>query len=155
MSAPGTSTNNANGSNSNNSSNSSNNSQPATNSSNPSGAVKNTKPEKEIDKEPKKDTKDAKELKETKEANAKDTKQVKQILQVGVYTDPAKIKEYRARLEKAGFKTTTPFVTMKDGTKRIRLRVGPFKNYEEAQKMLDKVRELKIPGAQLNIIPAP
>ena len=77
------------------------------------------------------------------------------MVQVGVYTDLAKIKEYKAKLEKAGFKTTTHGELGKDGTKRIRLRVGVFKSKEDAQHAIEKIKELKIPGAQLNLIPQP
>jgi hypothetical protein len=103
-----------------------------------------------------KDAKDAKESKESKDGKEpKDSKSVKQIVQVGVFTDPVKIKEYRAKLEKAGFKTTTRSEPGKDGVKRIRIKVVPFKNKEEAQRAMDKIKEMKIPGAQLNLIPQP
>ena len=72
-----------------------------------------------------------------------------------MFTDPVKIKEYRAKLEKAGFKTTTRSEPGKDGVKRIRIKVVPFKNKEEAQRAMDKIKEMKIPGAQLNLIPQP
>lgn len=97
-----------------------------------------------------KETKDSKESKDTKE-----TKPIKQIVQIGVYTDTAKIKEYRLKLDKAGFKTTIHSEMGKDGTKRIRIRVVPFKNKDEAQRAIEKIKELKIPGAKLDLIPQP
>jgi DedD protein len=92
--------------------------------------------------------------KESKDSKgSKETKPGKQVIQIGVYTDAAKIKEYRARLEKVGMKTVIVTLTSHDGIKRTRIRVGPFKNQEETQQMLEKIKELKIPGAQLNLIP--
>lgn len=103
-----------------------------------------------------KDSKDSKESKDDRDASSsKDSKPIKQLVQVGVYTDPAKIKEYRAKLEKAGFKVNLHEGPVKDGVKRIRIRVGPLKNKEEAQHAIEKIKELKIPGAQYNLIPQP
>jgi DedD protein len=117
-----------------------------------SAASKSTKPtqDKESKKEGK-DGKDPKDVKDTKES--KDTKPVRQLIQVGVFTDPAKVREHKARLEKAGFSVLTHSETAKDGTKRIRLRVGPYKTHDEAQRNLERVKEMKIQGAQLNLIP--
>ena len=58
-------------------------------------------------------------------------------------------------LDKAGFKTTIHSEMGKDGTKRIRIRVVPFKNKDEAQRAIEKIKELKIPGAKLDLIPQP
>ena len=102
-----------------------------------------------------KDIKDAKDSANSKDASSKDTKQVKQIIQVGVYTDPVKIKEYSSKLEKAGYKVTLRGEPGKDGTKRVRIRVGIFKNKDEALHAVEKLKELKIPGAKLDIIPQP
>jgi DedD protein len=140
---PSKSSNSAVSSSTSNSAVSSNNSAP---SASVSAASKSSKPNQ--DKESKKDGKDAKDSKESKDA-----KPVRQLVQVGVFTDAAKVREHKARLEKAGFSVLTHSETAKDGTKRIRLRIGPYKNHDEAQRNLERVKEMKIQGAQLNLIP--
>jgi len=111
---------------------------------------------KENSKEVAKDAKDVKESKEAKESKEpKDAKPVKQMVQVGIYTDVGKVKEYTNKLEKAGYKVTAHSVPGKDGSKRVRIRVGPYKNKDDALHAVDKLKEMKIPGAQFNLIPLP
>ena len=114
---------------------------------------------KEAVRENSKDTKDTKDLKDPKDAkdskDPKDAKPVKQMVQVGIFTDQAKVKEYSTKLEKAGYKVAVHSVPGKDGSKRIRIRVGPYKSKDDALHVVDKLKEMKIPGAQFNLIPLP
>ncbi len=71
------------------------------------------------------------------------------VVQVGAYADEAKVREVRAKLEKAGLKTYTQVIETKDG-KRTRVRVGPFPNKAEAEKVLDKAKSLQLQASILS-----
>lgn len=70
------------------------------------------------------------------------------VVQVGAYTDAAKVREVRQKLESAGIKTYAQVVDTKDGS-RTRVRVGPFADKAEATRTADKIRKLDLPVAIL------
>ena len=70
------------------------------------------------------------------------------VVQVGAYSDAARVKEARAKLESAGLKTYAQVVETKDGT-RTRVRVGPFADKAEADRVAQKVKSLDLPAAIL------
>ena len=72
------------------------------------------------------------------------------VVQVGTYSEEAKVKEVRAKLEKAGFVTYIHVAKTKEG-KRTRVRIGPFAVKEEAQKILGKVKALNFNPALLTL----
>lgn len=72
------------------------------------------------------------------------------IVQVGAFSDVAKAREARLKLEKAGLKTYTQVAETKDG-KRIRVRVGPFASKAEAEKAASKIKSLDLPVAILTL----
>lgn len=72
------------------------------------------------------------------------------VIQVGAYTDAAKVREARQKLEAAGFKTYTQVIDGKDG-KRTRVRVGPFESKAEADKNAQKIRKLQLEAAILKL----
>ena len=72
------------------------------------------------------------------------------IVQVGAFSDEDKVREVRAKLEKAGLKTYVHVAQTKDG-KRTRVRIGPFANKEEAQKTVTKVKALNLTAAVLTL----
>jgi DedD protein len=72
------------------------------------------------------------------------------IVQVGAFSDEAKVKEVRAKLEKAGLKTYVHVAQTKEG-KRTRVRIGPFASKEEAQRMVTKVKGLNLSAAVLTL----
>lgn len=72
------------------------------------------------------------------------------VIQVGAYTDAAKVREARQKLEAAGFKTYTQVIDSKDG-KRTRVRVGPFESKAEADKSAQKIRKLQLDTAILKL----
>ena len=72
------------------------------------------------------------------------------VVQVGAFADPAKARETRLRVEKAGLKTYTHVAETKDG-KRIRVRVGPFANRADADKAAEKIKGLDLPAAILTL----
>lgn len=72
------------------------------------------------------------------------------VVQVGAFADPAKARETRARVERAGLKTYTHVADTKSG-RRIRVRVGPFATRGEADKAASKIKGLDLPAAILTL----
>lgn len=71
-------------------------------------------------------------------------------IQVGAFSDAAKIREVRSKLEQAGLKTYTQVVD-KDGKSSTRIRVGPFETKEEADKAAARIRKLDLPAVILKL----
>jgi DedD protein len=72
------------------------------------------------------------------------------IVQVGSFTDMTKAREARLKMEKAGFKTYTQEVQLKEG-KRLRVRIGPFETRALAEKAAEKAKKLELSGAILEL----
>ena len=72
------------------------------------------------------------------------------VVQVGAYTEPAKLKEARQKVEQLGFKTYTQVVEV-DGAKRTRVRVGPFATKAEADKAAARIKASGLPTAILTL----
>ncbi len=72
------------------------------------------------------------------------------VVQVGAYTDPAKLAEARRKLEALGFKTYTQVVES-DAGPRTRVRVGPFASRAEADKAAARVKSAGLPAAILSL----
>ena len=72
------------------------------------------------------------------------------VVQVGAYTDAAKLAEARRKLEAMGFKTYTQVVETEAG-KRTRVRVGPFANRAEADKAAARLKSAGLPAAILTL----
>ncbi|MDT8990899.1 SPOR domain-containing protein [Curvibacter sp. APW13] len=72
------------------------------------------------------------------------------VVQVGSFTDMAKAREARLKMEKAGFKTYTQEVQLKEG-KRLRVRIGPFETRATAEKAAEKAKKLELSGAILEL----
>lgn len=72
------------------------------------------------------------------------------VVQVGAFSDVAKARETRLKVEKAGLKTYTHVAETKDG-RRIRVRVGPFATRAEADKAAGRIKELELPAAILTL----
>ena len=73
------------------------------------------------------------------------------VVQVGAFSDLAKVREVRRKLEQAGLSSFTQVVDGKDGKPTTRVRVGPFSSREEAEKAAAKVRKLELSAAVLRI----
>jgi DedD protein len=73
------------------------------------------------------------------------------VVQVGAFSDPAKVREVRRKLEQAGLSSFIQTVDGKDGKSTTRVRVGPFSSREEAEKAAAKVRKLELSAAVLRI----
>jgi len=72
------------------------------------------------------------------------------IVQVGAYGEAKAAQEARMKVEKLGFKTYTQAVETADG-KRIRVRVGPYGDRAEADKVAAKVRSAGLSVAVLTL----
>jgi DedD protein len=66
------------------------------------------------------------------------------VVQVGAFTDPAAVKEARARVERLGLKTYTQVAETSAGA-RTRVRVGPFASRDEAERAAAKIRSSALP----------
>ena len=73
------------------------------------------------------------------------------IVQVGAFADEAKVREVRAKLERAGLKTYTHAVETKEGKRTTRVRLGPFVHRAEADKALARAKSLGLDGAILTL----
>ena len=88
-------------------------------------------------------TADAKaDTKPAKPSDSKDTG-ARFVVQAGTFSDDAKLRETRSKLEKAGITTYTQVIEGKDG-RRVRVRVGPFTSRDEADKVARKIKQLSL-----------
>ncbi len=71
-------------------------------------------------------------------------------IQVGAFSDDAKVREIRSKLEQAGLKTYIQVVE-KDGKSTTRIRVGPYETREEADKAAARIRKLDLPASVLRL----
>jgi len=67
------------------------------------------------------------------------------VVQVGAFTDPATLRDARARVEKLGLRTYTQVVEV-DGVPRTRVRVGPFATRDEASAAANKLKGAGLPA---------
>jgi DedD protein len=72
------------------------------------------------------------------------------VVQVGSFSDAAKAREARLKVEHAGLKTYTQAAETANG-KRIRVRVGPFGTRAEADRAAGKIKGLDLPAAILSL----
>jgi DedD protein len=70
------------------------------------------------------------------------------VVQVGAFTEDAKVHEARGKVEKTGLKTYTQQVDTPGG-KRVRVRVGPFATKAEADKAAARIKASGLPAAVL------
>ena len=76
------------------------------------------------------------------DTNSKDTG-ARFVVQAGTFSDEAKLREVRSKLEKAGVSTYTQVIEGKEG-RRVRVRVGPFTKRDDADKMANKIKQLQL-----------
>jgi len=72
------------------------------------------------------------------------------VVQVGAFEDPARVREVRQRLERAGLPTYTHVAQTPDGP-RTRVRLGPFDSRPEAERAAERVRQLGLPASILTL----
>lgn len=82
---------------------------------------------------------------------AKATVAERHVVQVGAFTDPAKVREARRKLEQAGLTTFIQVIQGQNGQSTTRVRVGPFSSREEAEKTAARIRQLSFEPAVLRL----
>jgi DedD protein len=87
---------------------------------------------------------------ETSASSAPSAPSARVVVQVGAFADAGKLAEVRHKLEKLGLKTYTQVVEV-EGSKRTRVRVGPFDNRAEADKAAARIRAAGLPAAILTL----
>lgn len=75
----------------------------------------------------------------------------KYLIQVGAFTDAAKVKEVRAKLEHAGLKTYVQVADTKDDKKLTRVRLGPYHSKDEADKVTERIHKLGLKASILKL----
>ena len=75
----------------------------------------------------------------------------KYLIQVGAFTEAAKVKEVRAKLEHAGLKTYVQVTDTKDGKKLTRVRLGPYHGKDEADKVTERIHKLGLKASVLKL----
>ena len=73
------------------------------------------------------------------------------VVQVGAFSDTAKVREVRRKLEQAGLVTFSQVIDGKDGKSTTRIRVGPFGSREDAEKAATRIRKLGFSPAVLRL----
>lgn len=72
------------------------------------------------------------------------------IVQVGAFGEAERVRDVRAKLERAGLKTYVHVIDTPEG-KRTRVRLGPFASRAEADAAAAKARSLDLPGTVLSL----
>jgi DedD protein len=72
------------------------------------------------------------------------------VVQVGAFAESAAVREARAKVEKLGLATYTQVVETANG-KRTRVRLGPFRTREDAEKAAASVKAAGLPGVVLTL----
>lgn len=68
------------------------------------------------------------------------------VVQAGAYTDEAKVKEVRRKLERVGLKTYIQTIGDKEGKRTVRVRLGPFESRADADKAAARTLKLDLPA---------
>lgn len=72
------------------------------------------------------------------------------IVQVGAFSDEAKVREIKQKLESVGLKTYTQVVQTSAG-RATRVRVGPFANRADADRAAERVKGANLPAAIMSM----
>lgn len=70
------------------------------------------------------------------------------FIQIGVFSDPEKVKQMQAKLSGAGLKSNVDLIDTPKGQKS-RLRAGPYSNKSDAEDKLNKVKSLGYSDARV------
>jgi DedD protein len=108
------------------------------------------KPEAKVEAKPTARPADGDRAKALLEGKAVQASEGRFVVQVGAFSDTAKAREARMKVERSGIKTLVQVVETKDGP-RTRVRVGPFPNRAEAEKAAEKIKGLDLPAAILTL----
>ncbi len=67
------------------------------------------------------------------------------FVQIGVFSDPEKVKQMQEKLSAKGLKSIDELIDTAKG-KKTRLRVGPFEAKKDAESAMDKIKSLGLTG---------
>ncbi len=68
------------------------------------------------------------------------------VVQLGAYRDPANVSNLQAKLKAQGYHVYTEALDAPDGSKKIRVRAGPFANKEAAEKARERIKRIGVDG---------
>jgi DedD protein len=68
------------------------------------------------------------------------------IVQLGAYKDPANVRNLTAKLKQQGYNFYTEALPSADGSKRTRVRAGPFPSREAAETARDRIKRIGVNG---------
>jgi len=72
------------------------------------------------------------------------------VVQVGAYAEEGAVRAVRTRVERLGLRTYTQVVKVEAG-ERTRVRVGPFDDRAEADKVAARLQQAGLPAAVLRL----
>jgi DedD protein len=67
------------------------------------------------------------------------------FVQIGVFSDPEKVKQMQEKLSAKGLKSTDELIDTAKG-KKTRLRVGPFEAKKDAESAIEKIKSVGLTG---------
>lgn len=67
------------------------------------------------------------------------------FVQIGVFSDPEKVKQMQEKLSAKGLKSSDELIDTAKG-KKTRLRVGPFEAKKDAESAMDKIKSMGLTG---------
>jgi len=68
------------------------------------------------------------------------------VVQLGAYRDPANVRNLQAKLKAQGYTFYTEALDAPDGSKKTRVRAGPFPNKDAAEKARERIKRIGVDG---------
>ena len=72
------------------------------------------------------------------------------FVQIGVFSDPDKVKQMQEKLSEKGLKSSDELIDTAKG-KKTRLRVGPFEVKKDAESAMEKIKSLGLSGIVVSV----
>ncbi len=72
------------------------------------------------------------------------------FVQIGVFSDPEKVKQMQEKLSAKGLKSSDELIDTAKG-KKTRLRVGPFEAKKDAESAMDKIKSMGLTGMIVSV----
>ena len=72
------------------------------------------------------------------------------FVQIGVFSDPDKVKQMQEKLSEKGLKSSDELIDTAKG-KKTRLRVGPFEVKKDAESAMEKIKSLGLTGMVVSV----
>jgi len=72
------------------------------------------------------------------------------FVQIGVFSDPDKVKQMQEKLSEKGLKSSDELIDTAKG-KKTRLRVGPFEAKKDAESAMEKIKSLGLIGMVVSV----